>query len=516
MTRPVPRRCDAVVVGTGPGGAAVARRLADGGWAVVAVEAGPGGPRPASVAGLDLVAASAEASRLWSHLRVRDRPGGPLRPYTQGRGLGGGSMVNGMLLTPGDRVDYERWRSEHRCREWGAEAMAPWLERAAQDYPTLAPGAGPVAEALGRAAAEDGLPVGGTSLESDRLGVLAARLAARDGRRWSSADAGLGGDGPPPAGTDERNGIAVRAVAGGELTVVSGVPVDRIVTGADGRVRGVALASGHPIDCPLVVICAGPLATPGLLRRSGLAGRPVGRVLRDHPSFAFTLVLRPEAVAADPRFGSSVRAVTRLVRWSSGPDHPGDLQAIALDRVDPGGPGSRPLAVVAVGLMAASSVGSVGPPRTGPRSGAVGATGPDVVTAILETAGDRARLRDGVRRVARWLRADPFGPLVEAVHLDEIGTELAVLDGLGDAELDRLLGSRPGPYVHPAGTCPLGPADEPGAVVDCEAGRFGALHGRSGVRLADASVLPNLVRGGLQLPVAAVAHRIADDILSAP
>jgi choline dehydrogenase-like flavoprotein len=503
-----------VVVGTGPGGAAVARRLADVGWAVVAVEAGPGGPRPASVAGLDLVAASGEDSRLWSDLRVRDRTGGPLRPYPQGRGLGGGSMVNGMLLTPGDRVDYEHWRTVHRCREWGAEAMAPWLERAAQDYPTVAPEVGPVAEALGLAAAEDGLPVGGTSLEPDRLGVLAARLAARDGRRWSSADAGLGGDGPP-AGTDERDGIAVRAVTGRELTVVSGVPVDRVVTGADGRVRGVMLASGHPIDCPLVVICAGALATPGLLRRSSLTDRPVGRVLRDHPSFAFTLVLRPEAVAADPRFGSPVRAVTRLVRWSSGPDHPGDLQAIALDRVDPGGPGSRPLAGVAVGLMAASSVGSVGPAGADPGSGSVDATGPDVVTAILDTASDRARLREGVRRVARWLRSDPFDPLVEAVHLDEIGTELAVLDGMADAELDRLLGSRPGPYVHPAGTCPLGPADEPGAVVDCETGRFGALHGRRGVRLADASVLPNLVRGGLQLPVAAVAHRIADDILSA-
>ena len=508
MAVPIPRRCDAVVVGAGPGGAAVADRLAADGRSVVIVEAGPGGPRPRSVAGLDLVAASRARSRLWAGLGVRDRPGDPRRSYLQGRGLGGGSMVNGMLLSPGDRVDYERWETAYRCRGWGPDDLAPWLERAARDYPVVAPDAGPVAEALGWAAADDGLDVGGTSLDADRLGVLAARLAAVDGRRWSAADAGLGGDGPSVA-IGERTVPAVRWVANLDLRVVSGVPVERIDVGPGGEARGVVLASGETIECPLTVSSAGPLAGPGLLRRSGLGRDTVGRVLRDHPSFAFTLVLRPEMVAADPRFDSPVRAVTRLIRWSSGPDRPGDLQAITIDRVDDRAGGGPPLAVVAVGLMVAASTGSVGPFGTGGPIGGI----PEVVTGILTDDDDRARLRGGVRRVARWLASDRVRSLVAEVHVDDAGAGPEILDRLTDAEFDRLLASRPGPYVHPAGTCPLGPGDDPRAVADCVPGRFGALHGHRGVRLADASVFPDLVRGGLQLPVAAVARRIADDIV---
>ncbi len=507
----IPQVGDAIVIGAGPAGAVVARRLADDGRQVVLVEAGPGGPRPPSVVGLDLVAAAAETSRHHQGLTVRDRPDGPARPYRQGRGLGGGSMINGMLLTPGDRADYERWVGEWGCTGWGPEDLAPWLDRARGEWPATQLEPGPVSAALAEAATADGLASGGNSLDGDRLGVLTASLAAVDRRRWSAADAHLDGDGPgsaPGLGTGpEPWELSGGAAGGGGIVVVPGRSVDHILTSpsASGG-HEVRLDDGRAIGAPLVVVGAGALGSPALLARSGLTGRPVGATLVEHPSYAFTLLLRPDAETAR-RLADCPPVVSTLVRWSSGPEWPGDLQAIAIDRVAPPGHQGPPLAVVAVGLMAVTARGSLRLDRVD------GGSGVEAVTGLLGTAEDRRRLRDGVRRVARWLAAEPFGPLVEAVHIDDDGRPLADLDALSDDELDRLVAGRPGPYAHPAGTCPLGPDVDARSVTSIEAGRMGELIDHPGVRVADSSIFPDLVRGGLQLPVTALASRIAQDII---
>jgi len=524
----IPQSPDAIVIGAGPAGAVVARRLADDGRRVVLIEAGPGGPRPQSVVGLDVVAASAEATRHRQGLTVRDRPDGPTRPYRQGHGLGGGSMINGMLLTPGDRADYERWVGEWGCTGWGPDELAPWLGRAREAWPATELESGPVSIALAEAAGADGLVGGGNSLDGDRLGVLTASLAALNRRRWSAADAYLGGDGPGPvtgSGAElealELPGHAADGTSrsGGGIVVLAGRPVERIVASPSSGGHEVVLEGGRSIGAPLVVVGAGALGSPALLARSEMTERPVGATLVEHPSCTFTLVLRPGAGAgagagvdvdvegvAGARSAAGPAAVSTLVRWSSGPEWPGDLQAIAIDRVAPPGYQGRPLAVVAVGLMAVTARGSV-------RLDHAGASEPEVITGVLGTAGDRRRLRAGVRRVGRWLAADPFGDLVEAVHLDDDGRPLSDLDALADDELDRLIVSRPGPYAHPAGTCPLGQDDDPRSVTSIEPGRMGELIDRPGIRVVDSSVLPDLVRGGLQLPVTAVASRIADDII---
>ncbi len=509
-------RYDAIVIGAGPAGAAVARRLADDGRRVVLVVAGPGGPRPPSVMGLDLVAASAEASRHRAGLTVRDRPGGPMRPYRQGHGLGGGSMINGMLLTPGDRADYERWVGEWGCTGWGPDELAPWLDRARDDWPATQLEPGPVSAALAEAATADGLASGGNSLDGDRLGVLTASVAAADRRRWSAADVHLDGDGPATGSGpvsvpwELRGGVAGgESRAGGGIVVVPGRSVDRIVASSASGGHEVRLDDGRAIGAPLIVVGAGALGSPAILARSRVTDRPVGATLVEHPSYAFSLVLRPDAEAAR-RLADCPPVVSTLVRWSSGPEWPGDLQAIAIDRVAPPGYQGRPLAVVAVGLMAVTARGSLRLDQ------ATGASDVEAVTGVLGTAGDRRRLRDGVRRVGRWLAAEPFGPLVEEVHLDDDGRPLADLEALSNDELDRLMALRPGPYAHPAGTCPLGPVDNPRSVTSIEVGRMGELLDHPGIRVVDSSIFPDLVRGGLQLPVTALASRIAQDIIDGP
>ncbi len=516
---------DAVVVGGGAAGCVAAARLGESGRNVLLIEAGPGEPRPSSTAGLDIIAAAESAERQWVGLEVRHRPGARRHRYRQGYGLGGGTMINALLLSPGDRDDYRRWEQAHHCAGWGPDDMGPWLSAVADRYPGRSLRPGPISAAFERAAADAGHPVGGSSMDQDRLGVVEARLGVDGDRRRSAVDAYLA----PVDG---------RPVAAG-VSVLTGRSVRRIATHG-GRVTGIELGNGETIGSPLVVVCAGAIATPALLLSSGIGGRSVGRGMKDHPSFAFTVALRADHDQASPgpvdpgSEGAPVtqRAISRLLRWSSGPGERGDLQAFVIDRVDDGAAGDTGLrrrhggagngepeamAVVVVGLMRVSSTGWV---TIGSQSAGLGGAGPDrgapdVVTGALGSADDRRRLRAAVRRVGQLLRSRPMQPLVEGIHIDDVGTPVAALDAMTDAELDQWLMGHPGPYAHPAGSCAMGPSGHRRSVVACEPESAGRVLDCRGLYLADASIMPDLVQGGLQLPVMAVAERVAAGIIAA-
>lgn len=66
-------------------------------------------------------------------------------------------------------------------------------------------------------------------------------------------------------------------------------------------------------------------------------------------------------------------------------------------------------------------------------------------------------------------------------------------------------------YRHAVGTCRMGPADDPLAVVDAD----GRVHGLSGLRVADASVMPTIPRANTNLPTLMLAEKLADSLRAA-
>jgi choline dehydrogenase len=117
---------------------------------------------------------------------------------------------------------------------------------------------------------------------------------------------------------------------------------------------------------------------------------------------------------------------------------------------------------------------------------------------LSDAAGhDAVALVDGIRLARRLATAPVMHDLLE----DELSPGSLDPEGLMTFVRGSVVG-----YWHPVGTCAMGPEGDEGSVVD---GR-GRLHGFTNVYVADASIMPTIPRANTNLPVVAVAERIAE------
>ena len=113
---------------------------------------------------------------------------------------------------------------------------------------------------------------------------------------------------------------------------------------------------------------------------------------------------------------------------------------------------------------------------------------------------DRERLRAGIRLALELADRRELAPL--------LGRRIEPEDGdlAGDDALDRWLLREATTYSHISCMCRMGPAGDPLAVVD----QYGKVHGMEGLRVVDASIMPDLVRAPINPAVIMVAERVAD------
>src|SRR5262249_44371249 len=128
---------------------------------------------------------------------------------------------------------------------------------------------------------------------------------------------------------------------------------------------------------------------------------------------------------------------------------------------------------------------------------------PIIVQNFLATQQDREVLREGLRMAEAVGRQDALRPF--------IAKQLAP-GGFSDAELDAYVAAIGITVHHPVGTCKMGAADDKTAVVDGDL----RVHGAQGLRVVDASVMPDLVGGNINAPVIMIAEKAADLIRGRP
>lgn len=523
---------DYIIVGGGTAGCILANRLTESGrHRVLVLEAGGNGrgfwvPIPAGFSKL-----MTSPKFTWRfETEPEDNVLGRKIAIPRGKGLGGSTLVNGMIYVRGQAQDYDRWE-QYGGREWNFKSVEPYF-RKIENYAEGGKERGhagpmhllrvrerfPISDAFLAAAREDGQPMNEDYNGSTQDGFGYYQATQRAGRRWSVADGYL-------APARSRKNLVVRT----ECHVLRLNLKDKRCTGVTYRQDGKDVTVNARAE---VIMAAGSVQTPQVLELSGIGNpdllqslgirvmhalRGVGENYIDH--FATRMNWRVKGtntlneLARGWRLGLAVSEYylrktgiltlgTGLVHGfvKSRPDLPSpDVQyffvhasyANAADRKLDKAPGMT----IGVSQLRPESKGSIHIRSADPMDGLA------IRPNLLASEADQDSLIGGMQIARRIVERPAMKRFVDFEMSP--GREVQSRD-----EWLHFARSNGQTIYHPLGTCRMG--SDTDAVVDPTL----KVHGLAGLRVVDASVMPSMVSGNIQGAVMMVAEKGAEMILA--
>lgn len=514
---------DYVVVGAGSAGAVIAARLSeDPGISVLLLEAG-------GEADVDEVSIPAAFSTMfktkwdWNYSTSEQKQLHGRRAYwPRMKALGGCSSMNAMIYIRGNRADYDSWRDQYGAKGWGYDDVLPYFRKSEGNTRLAEPfhgRTGPLhvedrvynhelSHAFVDSAVSAGLKPTDDFNGASQDGAGLYQVTCKKGRRWSTNDAFLA-----PARTRPN------------LTVTTGAFATRIDMAGE-RATGVRFRQGgreHAVSVDReVILCGGAINSPHLLMLSGigpaaqlrehgievihdLAG--VGANLQDHP--AVPLVWETQGTT-DLAQLNNLRNFARWKARGSGPLASNVAESGAFfasrDRLP------APDLQIHAAASGFYDNGFHEPTRrmftAGPTVVSVASRGslrlrsadptwqPEIDAAYFDDQADLDAMLVGLRRTWEICTQGPLaGYLTRPWNLPESPTDDDFV------EHARRWGQT---LYHPTSTCAMGTGGD--AVVDPDL----QVRGLSGLRVADASVMPGVTRGNTNAPTIMIGEKAAD------
>jgi choline dehydrogenase-like flavoprotein len=523
---------DYIIVGAGSAGCVLANRLsADGKHSVLLLEAGPRDTNLWIHVPLGYAKLFKEKTVNWMY-QTEPEPGLGGRQVFQPRGkvLGGSSSINGLLYVRGQHEDYDRWRQRGNVG-WGFDDVLPYFKKAenqvrgGDDYHGVGGPlsvsdwrhADPLSEAFVKAAVETGIPFNADFNGAAQEGAGFFQTTTRRGRRASSAFSYL----RPAKG---RGNLHIETSALAQRLVFEGRRVRAVEYLQNGalqvaRARKEILVSSGAYNSPQLLQLSG-VGPAELLKAHGidvvLDAPGVGHDLQDH--LQVRVVMRcAQRVTLNDVVGHPVRKIMAGVQYAALRKGPLTIAAGtsgAFFKTNPrlATPDIQihfiPFSTDKMGEKLhpfsgfTASVCQLRPESRGSlkiKSADPGAP-PEIRINYLATETDRTAFIDGIRILRRILAA----PALKPFCTDEVYPGSAVTSDEDVLDFCRKTGST---VYHPTSTCRMG--NDPLAVVDQRL----KVRGIDGLRVVDASIMPDLMSGNTNAPTIMIAEKASDMIL---